>query len=118
MRQFGTIQHIKNRYYLYIRGKYVGSFKNLEEAERARESMKETYEPVEIGVYLPLFAERLNMAIGQRSVISVCKQASVSKTCISRYLNGESPSVKSLMSLALALNVSTDWLLGISQKPI
>lgn len=116
MRPFGYIQKMGNKYRLYIKNQYKGSFDTREEADIARESYRETYDPVEISIFLPLFAERLNEAIGQRSVISVCRQARIARSNIDRYLNGDTPSVKNLISLALALNVSTDWLLGIESK--
>jgi transcriptional regulator with XRE-family HTH domain len=113
MRKFGYITPRYGKYYLYVRGEYKGSYDTWEEAEQCRDSLKETYTPVEISCYLPLFPERLNQAIGNRNVSQLCKQARINRSNISNYLNGQVPSVKNLMSLALALNVSTDWLLGL-----
>lgn len=115
MRAFGYINHTSNKYRLYIRSEYKGSFETLEEAERARESFKETYEPVELSPLIPLFAERLNVAIGRsnKSIVDISKQAGLARSNIAKYLNGATPSVNCLVKLALTLNVSTDWLLGL-----
>lgn len=114
-RPIGCIKERNNKYVLYYRNKYMGTYETLEEAEKQRGSLKEIYEPVEVSEYLPLFADRLNIAIGRtnRSVTDICRQANVNRTNITHYLNGGTPNVKCLISLAMVLNVSTDWLLGL-----
>lgn len=117
MRNFG---HIKERYdgksfALYINNEYKGTYYTREEAEEVRESYREIYEPVEVQEYVPVFYDRLITAIGKtgRSTSSICRQAHISTTSINRYLKGGMPNMKALIGLSVALNVSTDWLLGL-----
>lgn len=114
-RKKGYIRERNGKYILFFRGEYKGTYETFDEADKNRLSLIETYKPVDVTVYLPLFAERLNLAIGMkdRSVVDICKQAGIHPSSISHYLNGNSPNTKALIGLALALNVSTDWLLGL-----
>lgn len=116
-RKVGCIKERNGKYLLFFKGKYKGTYKTYDDAEQVRLSMIETYEPVDVTVYIPLFAERLNLAIGMRnrSVVDICKQAGIHPSSISHYLNGNSPNAKALIGLALTLDVSTDWLLGIKR---
>ena len=107
----------KDTYTLYYKNKSMGTYETLEEAERQRASLKEIREPVDLTYYLPKFWDRLNIAIGKKglSITDICKQAGVNRTSLNHYKNGQVPSVKTLISLALVLNVSTDWLLGLEK---
>lgn len=115
MRRFGHIKERYGRYALYINSEYKGTYGSLEEAEKACESYREMYEPVDIQEYVPVFYDRLIKAIGRtgRSTTSICRQAHISTTSINRYLNGGMPNMKALIGLSVALNVSADWLLGL-----
>ena len=117
MKRFGHILQKHGKYYVYLKGKYLGLYFTREEAERELESRKKIYEPVNCDLYLPLFAERLNEAIGKdgRAVTDICRQAGIDRTNIARYLNGNYPNLPNLISLSLALRVSTDWLLGLRE---
>lgn len=117
-RKIGHIRERRNKFILYYRGKYMGTFETWDEAEKSRLSLIEIYEPVELSEFLPLFADRLNLAIGKsnRTVRSICRQAGINPTSITHYLNGGTPSVKNVMGLALALNVSVDYLLGLKKE--
>lgn len=47
----------------------------------------------------------------------ICKRAGISRSMLWEYrFNAITPSAKALAGLAIALNVSTDYLLGISRK--
>lgn len=107
----------KDSYTLYYRGKCMGTYDTLEEAEKQRASLKEIRDPVDLTYYLPKFYDRLNIAIGKKglSITDICKQARINRSSLDHYKNGQVPSVKTLISLALVLNVSTDWLLGLRE---
>lgn len=57
------------------------------------------------------FAERLrSLADDRGSVSALAKAAGISQSGLQRYLNGGEPSRKALIAIALACNVSLDWL--------
>lgn len=57
------------------------------------------------------FADRLGIAIGNRSVRSVAHKCGVSEAVLRKYLSGAStPNVDRLCALAECLNVSVEWL--------
>ena len=65
----------------------------------------------------PKFAERLNYAMWIRefSNLKLARSIYVSPSAISAYRNGSrQPNFEVLRSIALALDVSTDFLLGLS----
>lgn len=118
MRKFGHIKERHGRYALYINSEYKGTYASLEEAEKVRESYRKIYTPVDIQEYVPVFYDRLIEAIGKtgRSTASICRQAHISTASINRYLNGGMPNMKALIGLSVALNVSTDYLLGLKSS--
>lgn len=67
------------------------------------------------------FSERLNEAILFRSVSQkwLAEEANTTEATISRYISGKaSPSILvTLKDMAVALNVSSDYLLGITNMP-
>ena len=116
MMKIGCVKQKGNRFYLYHNGKCYGSYDSYEEAEENRKSFAETYERPDYTVYVPVFLDRLNMAIGESglSLTEICRRAKIDRTNITYYMQGgRLPSVKSLIGLALTLNVSADWLLGL-----
>lgn len=115
MRKIGCVKQKGNRFYLYHKGKCYGSYDTYEEAEEDRRLFTETYERPDYTVYVPVFLDRLNMAIGESglSLTEICRRAKIDRTNITYYMHGRLPSAKSLIGLALTLNVSTDWLLGL-----
>lgn len=68
------------------------------------------------------FAERLSQVIEARGISQrqICKQADVAQGTLSKYTNPEyTPSnYESLRRIAEALNVSTDYLLGLTNTEI
>lgn len=65
----------------------------------------------------PRFAERLNYAMGIRDFnnLKLARSIYVSPSAISAYRNGtRQPNFEVLRSIALALDVSSDFLLGLS----
>ena len=88
MRKIGHIKERHNRFTLYYRNEYLGTYATREEAEEHRLQLMEKHEPVNAVEYIPLFAERLNLAIGKsnRSVRSICKQADIHPSSIGHYV--------------------------------
>lgn len=68
-------------------------------------------------MYKMIFSSRLKAALASRNTTqaSLAQQLKTSQKNISNYVSGKSlPSVERLRDIASKLNVSTDWLLGIS----
>ena len=67
-----------------------------------------------------LFSERLEQLIAERGVNQkwLADEANTTEATISRYIkfDNKSPNVEILANIALALNVSTDYLLGLSDE--
>ena len=66
-----------------------------------------------------LFGERIKMIRKLRGFTrsDIAKQLGVSRPLIAAYETGTSePSLKNLIALVQALNINTDWLLGLSPK--
>ncbi len=66
------------------------------------------------------FSERLSLCMKQCGLngVELSSQSGVTTATISRYLNGlRMPTVDSVVSLADALNVSVDYLLGLHDVP-
>ena len=64
------------------------------------------------------FTERFNEAIKSsgKTQVQLAKEANVSKQCISDYKSGKSlPSLETLCLLCEALDVSSDYLLGLTK---
>ena len=65
------------------------------------------------------FGERLNMVLYEQelSQADLDKRTGIGKANISRYVcNKQMPTVDSLISICKTLNVSADWLLGLSDR--
>lgn len=68
------------------------------------------------------FSDNLKKAMAHRKVTQawLADKASQKEATISRYVNGvnKSPQIDILVEIAKALNVSTDYLLGLSNVPV
>lgn len=65
------------------------------------------------------FGERLNMVLYERklSQADLDKRTGIGRANISRYVcNKQMPTVDSLTAICKTLNVSADWLLGLSDR--
>lgn len=65
------------------------------------------------------FTDRLEEAIfaSNLSLSEICRKANISRPLLWNYRFGNTmPQAMNLLRIALALNVSTDWLLGISRE--
>ena len=66
------------------------------------------------------FQERLSLCMHQKKLsgAELAVMSDVSAATISRYLNGQRcPTVENLSRIAAALNITTDYLLGLSNIP-
>ena len=65
------------------------------------------------------FGERLNMVLYEQKITQaeLDKRTGIGRANISRYVcNKQMPTVDSLISICKTLNVSADWLLGLSDR--
>ena len=65
------------------------------------------------------FGERLNMVMYEQKITQaeLDKRTGIGRANISRYVcNKQMPTVDSLISICKTLNVSADWLLGLSDR--
>ena len=65
------------------------------------------------------FGERLNMVLYEQelSQADLDKRTGIGRANISRYVcNKQMPTVDSLIAICKTLNVSADWLLGLSDR--
>ena len=119
MRAEKNIEIRNNKYVLYMYDGYKGTYNTLEEARKQRESIRCTHEKINKRRVASLegFTERLNQAIwdSDKDITLICKQSQISRTNLYDYRNGILPKIDNLARLALTLNVSADWLLGIKK---
>lgn len=67
-----------------------------------------------------VFSKRLKEAMNEQRVtqVQLAEQLGIGKSSISQYLSGKNePKVKTMTSIAEALNVSVDWLSGAIDEP-
>ena len=65
------------------------------------------------------FGERLNMVLYEQKITQadLDKRTGIGRANISRYVcNKQMPTVDSLISICKTLDVSSDWLLGLSDR--
>ncbi len=118
MRVDKNIEKNGNRYLLYMYDRYCGCYSSLENAQKAREQYRKNHKTERRKANIEGFTERFNTAIwnSNKDVSMISKQSHVSRTAIWSYQNGSIPKADNLARLAIVLNVSTDWLLGITTK--
>ena len=107
-----------NRYTVRVKGKYIGIFKDLERAKRVRDREINGVIPKGKNANLRIrgFSKRLQKAVWSSNLDEtlICKRANITRTQLWNYVNKSSmPSVETLARLAVALDVSSDWLLGL-----
>ena len=65
------------------------------------------------------FAERITYLIGENTVTSFARKVKLNQAAVDRYIKGlREPNAEALRKIALACEVTTDWLLGLSENPI
>ena len=115
MRVDKNIEKIGNRYLLYMYDKYCGCYSSLESAQNAREQFKKTHKKERRVASIEGFTDRFNQAIwdSNKDLSLISRQSQVSRGAIWSYQNGAIPKADNLARLAIVLNVSTDYLLGV-----
>ena len=116
-RKLNITKASKYRYIVRIKNKHIGVFGSLTEAciERDRQRAMMDFN---VRDYHPIdgFSERLNKALYEcgMDLTEVSKKSGVTRSLIWAYrFQGVIPNSYRLARLAVTLNVSTDWLLGI-----
>lgn len=67
----------------------------------------------------PIFRERLNILLGDMSTTDFADKVDVSRQTMGFYLNGERiPDSLTLARICKACNVTSDWLLGLTNDPM
>lgn len=61
-----------------------------------------------------LISSRIKALMGDESQTSFADRIKISQSSVSKMISGETPSVSTLLAIAHAYDVSTDWLLGLS----
>lgn len=66
-----------------------------------------------------IFAERIMSLVGEGSVSGFARKAKLNQAAVDRYIKGlREPNADALRKIAVACEVTTDWLLGVSDNPI
>ena len=107
-----------NRYVVYVKGKYIGIYKDLEDAKKCRDREEQGVMPNGMNASLRMrgFEKRLQKAVYSSGLSEtvICKRANISRAQLWNYINLNSkPSILVLAKLAIVLDVSADWLLGL-----
>ena len=118
MRVDKNIEQRGDRYVIYMYDEYKGSYNTLKEAKKARDMMKKDNHGERRKVKINGFTERLNDAIwhSDLDIKEISRRTGITRCNIWNYQNGIAPKIDNLASLAVVLNVSTDWLLGLEDK--
>lgn len=108
-----------NRYTVRVKGKYIGIFSDLDKAKKCRDREIQGVMPLGKNATLRMrgFEKRLEKAVLSSGMTEtlICKRADISRAQLWEYLyNMRKPSVETLAKLAVALDVSTDYLLGLN----
>lgn len=117
MRVEQNIEKCKSGYRVYALGKYRGTFDTLNKARSERDSFKATNIGSRRTANIEGFTERFNQAIWEsdKDIAVISKMTNISRSVIWSYQNGVLPKCDNLARLAIVLNVSADWLLGIKK---
>ena len=92
-------------------------FGSLDEARTERDSRKNAHKGGRRTVNLEGFTERFNRAIWEsnKDISLISRQTNISRSVLWSYQNGVMPKIDNLARLAIVLNVSADYLLGIDK---
>ena len=104
-----NIQYSRGRYEVTVCGEYIGKYDSLLEATIAKKYERKS-------VRIEGFNDRLNEAVykSKLDMSEIAKRSHISRTALQKYrYYGVTPKCDILARLAITLNVSTDWLLGL-----
>lgn len=117
----GVIKRKDGKYYSRYSTTYLGVYDSVLEAVIARDNEMKKRQAVprkeRKSISIEGFAERLNEAIwaSDMDVSEICRKAKIGRSCLYSYrYTATMPPSGILARLAVALNVSTDWLLGLT----
>lgn len=118
----GVIKRNDGKYYSRYSSTYLGVYDSVLEAVMARDKEKirrqELPKKERKRISIEGFSERLNQAIwdSDTDVSEICRRAGISRSCLWTYrYTATMPPSGILAKIAVALNVSTDWLLGLEK---
>ena len=80
--------------------------------------LKSSYN-INIGVFMEIFGIRVKQELKQQNKkqVDLAKYLNVQKSTLSEWLNNNNePSMKAIVDIAIFLNVSTDYLLGLDNN--
>ena len=108
-------------YRVYVsQGNYLGSFKTLDEARSARDVYwSDKDRGNQRRVFIRGLTERLNKAVTESGIglNELSRRTGIGTHTLRTYFNGEyNPKADNLAKLSIILNVSADWLLGLTQR--
>ena len=115
----GVTKMPSGRYQCRYNGKHLGMYDSVLEAVVARDKYKSEHPYDKRRLVIYGFSDRLNEAIWKSNLdlSEICRRSKVSRSCLWSYrYTGIQPPAWALARLAVALNVSTDWLLGLREK--
>lgn len=98
---------------------YIGYYKSLEDARAVRNSIKPKPKRIKYKVTIQGLSDRLQSSIGTsgKDIAQIARETSITTSNIYEYIRGNSlPSSLNLAKLATCLNVSADYLLGLSKR--
>lgn len=108
-------------YRVYVsQGNYLGSYKTLDEARSARDVYwSDKDRGNQRCVCVRGLTERLNKAVSESGIglNELSRRTGIGTHTLRTYFNGEyNPKADNLAKLSIILNVSADWLLGLTQR--
>ena len=119
----GVVKRKDGKYYSRYSSTYLGVYDSVLEAvmARDREKIRRQQFPRKERNHIRIegFAERLNEAIWESGMsdTEICHKTGISRSCLWSYrYTATMPPSGTLARMAVVLNVSTDWLLGIRRK--
>ena len=116
-----NISLLRGKYYqVHVRGRYLGTYPTLEDARSARDVFWAGEDKYKSHIArIDGLQDRFNQAVTDSglSIADISKQTHICTGNLCRYFNeGLVPKVDNLAKLAVCLNVSTDWLLGLENR--
>ena len=119
----GVIKRKDGKYYSRYSSTYLGVYDSVLEAVMARDREKNRRQKLPKSerkqIHIEGFAERLNEAIwaSDMDVSEICRRTGISRSCMWSYrYTATMPPSGNLAKIAVVLDVSADWLLGIERQ--
>lgn len=115
------IERRDKKWYAFYSEKYLGCFDSLEDAKKARETYlsNRKYESRQGKRYtLDIFNERLKEVVyaSGMDISTISRRTGISRKMLYEYMQKSLPTAGALAKIAIALNVSVDYLLGLKEE--